>query len=222
MNTPRGQGAADRPARAVIIRAAADLFGEKGYHGTSVRDISSEVGIEAGSLYSHIESKQQILAEILRAYSAQAHAVLVPLETASLSTRDKLRAVFATYFRLISESPSTARVAVHDARSLEPEAFEEARQRRRTTQAIVSRIVQHGIDIGEIREINTTLVSMAVFSISNWAVEWYDPAGKIEPDEAAAFFADLLLDGLAAPPDRRSRGARNPGGARPSRTQPPR
>ena len=29
----------DRPARAVIIKAAADLFGEKGYHGTSVRDM---------------------------------------------------------------------------------------------------------------------------------------------------------------------------------------
>jgi len=182
----------------VIIGAAANLFGEKGYHGTSVRDISSEVGIMAGSLYSHIESKQQILAEILRAYSVRAHAVLVPLETAPLSTREKLRAVFATYFRLISESPATARVAVHDARSLEPAAFAEARQRRRTTQAIVSRIVQHGIDAGEIREVNTTLVSMAVFSIANWAVEWYDPAGEIDPEDAAELFADLLLDGLVA------------------------
>ena len=190
---------ADRPARAVIIRAAADLFGEKGYHGTSVRDISNEVGIMAGSLYSHIESKQQILAEILRDYSAQAHAVLVPLETAPLSPREKLRAVFATYFRLIGESPSRARVAVHDARSLEPDAFDEARQRRRTTQAIVTRIVEHGVATGEIREIDTTLVSMAVFSIANWAVEWYDPTGRIDPDQAAAFFADLLLDGLAGP-----------------------
>ena len=190
----------------MIIKAAADLFGEKGYHGTSVRDISGEVGIMAGSLYSHIESKQQILAEILRAYSLQAHAVLVPLETAPLSTREKLRAVFATYFRLISESPSRARVAVHDARSLEPAAFDEARQRRRTTQAIVSRIVRQGIDAGEIRAIDTTLVSMAVFSITNWAVEWYDPDGEIDPDEAAGFFAGLLFDGLVAPNDPKRKG----------------
>lgn len=198
MNGRAAQHGPGRPARDVIIGAAANLFGEKGYHGTSVRDISSEVGIMAGSLYSHIESKQQILAEILRAHSLRAHAELVPLETAPLSTHEKLRAVFATYLRLISESPATARVAVHDARSLEPEAFGEARQRRRTTQATVSRIVQQGIDTGEIREINTTLVSMAVFSIANWAVEWYDPAGEIDPEQAAAFFADLLLDGLVA------------------------
>ena len=184
----------------MIIGAAADLFGKKGYHGTSVRDISNEVGIMAGSLYSHIESKQQILAEILRAYSVQAHAVLVPLEAAPMSTREKLAAVFATYFRLISESPSRVRVAVHDARSLEPAAFEEARQRRRTTQAIVSRIVQQGIDSGEIRETDTTLVSMAVFSITNWAVEWYDPSGEIDPDQAADFFSNLLIDGLVARP----------------------
>ena len=152
----------DRPARAVIIGAAANLFGEKGYHGTSVRDISGEVGILGGSLYSHIESKQQILAEILRAFSAEAHAVLEPLETAALSTREKLQAVFALYFRVVSESPSRARVAVHESRSLEPAAFQEARRRRRTTQAIVERIVQQGIETGEIRAMETARVSMAV------------------------------------------------------------
>ena len=75
MTQPPGPQGPDRPARAVIIGAAADLFGKKGYHGTSVRDISNEVGIMAGSLYSHIESKQQILAEILRE-SAGEHALL--------------------------------------------------------------------------------------------------------------------------------------------------
>ena len=141
----------DRPARAAIVDVAAQLFGEKGYHGTSVRDISSEVGILAGSLYSHIASKQELLAEILRGYAARARAVLEPLEDAPLSTREKLREVFAVYFRMTAEAPSQARVAVHDFRALAPDELEASRQRRRDTQAIVVRILEQGAARGEIR-----------------------------------------------------------------------
>jgi hypothetical protein len=119
------------------------------------------------------------------------------LEHAPLSTREKLRGVFAVYFRMISKAPSQARVAVHDFRSLEPHELEASRQRRRETQAIVVRILGQGIERGQIRRVDPTLVAMAVFSITNWAVEWYDPAGPMSAEEAAAFFADLLVDGLA-------------------------
>jgi AcrR family transcriptional regulator len=188
----------DRPARAAIVDVAAHLFGEKGYHGTSVRDISSEVGILAGSLYSHIASKQELLAEILRRYSTRARAVLEPLEAAELSTRDKLREVFAVYLRITAEAPSQARVAVHDFRSLAPEEQEVARQRRRDTQAIVVRILEQGVELGAIRRVDPKLVTMAIFSITNWAVEWFDPDGATSVDEAATFFADLLIDGIGA------------------------
>lgn len=205
----------DRPARAAIVEAAAHLFGEKGYHGTSVRDISNEVGILAGSLYSHIATKQELLAEILRGYSARARAVLEPLEDAPLSTRDKLREVFAIYFRMTAEAPSQARVAVHDFRSLAPDELEASRQRRRDTQAIVVRILEQGVARGEIRPIDPKLVTMAIFSITNWAVEWFDPERATGTDEAASFFADLLIDGVGTANQRRPGGRR---GARRARS----
>jgi AcrR family transcriptional regulator len=186
----------DRPARAVIVDVAARLFGDKGYHATSVRDISREVGILAGSLYSHISSKQELLAEILRRYSARACAVLEPLEDSSMSTREKLAEVFAIYLRMTAEAPSQARVAVHDFRSLATDELEVSRQRRRDTQAIVARILEDGIQRGELRPIDTKLATMAIFSITNWAVEWFDPRGTISPEAAARFFADLLIDGM--------------------------
>jgi TetR/AcrR family transcriptional regulator, cholesterol catabolism regulator len=188
----------DRPARAAIVNVAARLFGEKGYHGTSVRDISNGVGILAGSLYSHISSKQELLAEILRGYSSRARAVLEPLEASSLSTREQLRQVFAVYFEITAEAPSQARVAVHDFRSLAPDELEVSRQRRRDTQAIVTRMLQQGIDRGEVRPIDPMLVTMAIFSIANWAVEWFDPAGAHTVEETAGFFADLIIDGIGS------------------------
>ena len=207
----------DRPARAAIVGVAAHLFGEKGYDGTSVRDISNKVGIQAGSLYSHIASKQELLAEILRGYSARARAVLEPLEGAPLSTREKLREVFAVYFRMTAEAPSQARVAVHDFRSLAPDELETSRQRRRDTQAIVVRILEQGAARGEIRPIDPKLVTMAIFSITNWAVEWFDPDRGTSADEMAGFFADLLIDGIGTGTSAPTSGRRDASRARSDR-----
>ena len=125
--------------------------------------------------------------------------MIEPLEDAPLSTRDKLREVFTVYFRMTAEAPSQARVAVHDFRSLAPDELEASRQRRRDTQAIVVRILEQGAARGEIRPIDPKLVTMAIFSITNWAVEWFDPDGSTSADEAATFFADLLIDGVGTP-----------------------
>ena len=107
-------------------------------------------------------------------------------------------------FEMTAEAPSQARVAVHDFRSLAPDELEVSRQRRRDTQAIVTRILEQGIERGEIRPIDPKLVTMAVFSITNWAVEWFDPNGATTVEEAAGFFADLLVDGVGASPTSRS------------------
>ena len=50
--------------RTELTRAAARLFAEKGYHGTSVGDLAEALGVQKGSLYSHIESKADLLWEV--------------------------------------------------------------------------------------------------------------------------------------------------------------
>ena len=52
--------------RTELTRAAARLFAEKGYHGTSVGDLAQALGVQKGSLYSHIESKADLLWEVAR------------------------------------------------------------------------------------------------------------------------------------------------------------
>ncbi|NEX63734.1 TetR/AcrR family transcriptional regulator [Noviherbaspirillum galbum] len=49
-----------------ILNVAASLFRQRGYNGTTVRDIAAEVGILSGSLFHHFQSKEEILLEIMR------------------------------------------------------------------------------------------------------------------------------------------------------------
>lgn len=55
-----------RHSRRDILRAAAELFAERGYHGASMRELARRLGLIGSSLYSHVEGKQELLAEVSR------------------------------------------------------------------------------------------------------------------------------------------------------------
>jgi len=59
-----GRNGRDSTREGEILTAAARIFREKGYHGTSVQDIAEAVGLLKGSLYHYIRSKEQLLARL--------------------------------------------------------------------------------------------------------------------------------------------------------------
>src|SRR5437763_5736442 len=62
-----------------LTRQAARLFAEKGYHGTSIGDLAEAMGVQKGSLYAHIESKQDLLYETLRDGADAFHGALAAI-----------------------------------------------------------------------------------------------------------------------------------------------
>ena len=68
-----------------LTRAAARLFAEKGYHGTSIGDLAQALGVQKGSLYAHIESKADLLWEVAREGSVAFHAALESLHILPLN-----------------------------------------------------------------------------------------------------------------------------------------
>lgn len=61
-----GVTAADTRER--LLRAAADVFAERGYDGTRVADIAAAAGVSNGALYAHFPSKAELLVGALRAH----------------------------------------------------------------------------------------------------------------------------------------------------------
>src|SRR5436305_13301950 len=114
-----------------LTRAAARLFAEKGYHGTSIGDLAEAMGVQKGSLYAHIESKADLLWEVAREGAAAFHAALdsVPDEGPVL---ERIRAALRAHPRVVAEQLDVVTVFIREWRYLEGErrALFDARRRR--------------------------------------------------------------------------------------------
>src|SRR5947199_273912 len=103
-----------------LTRAAARLFAEKGYHGTSIGDLAQALGVQKGSLYSHIESKADLLWEVAREGSVAFHAALDALPEEG-PVVERIRAALRAHLRVVAEQLDIATVFVREWRYLEGE-----------------------------------------------------------------------------------------------------
>ncbi len=90
--------------RIELTRQAARLFAEKGYHGTSIGEIADALGVQKGSLYAHIKSKQDLLYETMVEGARAFHAGLdaIPEE---LPATEKIRLALRSHLRAAAERP---------------------------------------------------------------------------------------------------------------------
>src|SRR5881392_994969 len=96
-----------------LTRAAARLFAEKGYHGTSTGDLAEAMGVKKGSLYAHIQSKADLLWEVARDGAEAFHAALdeVPDE---LPATERIRLALRAHLRVVSRQLDVATVFVRE------------------------------------------------------------------------------------------------------------
>jgi AcrR family transcriptional regulator len=181
---------------AEIFEAATRIFREKGYHATSMQDIAEAVGLLKGSLYHHISSKHELLLEIFEAGMQEATREIEEIAYADLPPADKLRLAITRHVELITGNLDQATVFVMEARAMELEQRQRVVAQRDYFDRLFRRIIQEGVDAEVFRPIDATLVTFALMGMHNWLILWYRRDGRLSPQEIAAIFVDLVLNGL--------------------------
>jgi len=180
--------------RTELTREAARLFAEKGYHGTSIGDIAEAMGVQKGSVYAHIESKQGLLWAIASEGAEAFHAALdaVP-ESARASER--IRLALHAHLRVVSEQLDVATVFTREWRYLDDERREAFVAERRRYEERIRELFRDARDEGELRsDLDTSIAALLFLSSANWAYTWLQP-GRDTDALADRFFA-LLVDGM--------------------------
>lgn len=180
-----------------IVEAAGQLFSESGYHTTSMRDLARAVNLQGGSLYSHITSKDEVLFEIVSRAADEflAAAASVPAE---LSPDLRLTRLIQGHLRVMAREIRHATVFFQDWRYLSLERREIVAARRDEYEAYFREVIEAGAAVGVFQVDSPALAAIFVLSTLNWTYQWYDPEGRLTPDELAAHYSRMLLGALAA------------------------
>lgn len=175
-----------------IEKAAADLFMERGFSGTTVREIGERAGVGQSSLYHHARSKGQLLAELhakhVQDISGRFEAIIASGESPAVQLRGVVKALVA----MVHTHKAVVTVYLRESYALSDEAREGVAVERKHNDTIIEGIIQRGIDSGEFRsDLDVTLTRRAILGMCNWAYQWYSPKGPYSIDDIGGHFADL-------------------------------
>jgi TetR/AcrR family transcriptional regulator, cholesterol catabolism regulator len=180
--------------RVELTREAARLFAERGYHGTSIGDLAKALGVQKGSLYAHIESKQDLLYEAMREGAAAFHAALDEIPD-DLSVLARIRLALRAHLRVVAEQLDIATVFVREWRYLEGERADEFLAERRRYEERFRALFREGRELGELRtDLDDHAAALLVLSAANWAYTWLPPGA--DTDDLADRFLGILVDGV--------------------------
>lgn len=184
-----------------IVQIAAAMFAEKGFVGTTIRDIAQEANILSGSLYHHFKSKESIADEIIATYWADL------LQSYDLAMSEETDAP-ARLARLIRDSDMVLerhamgiRLLLNDWHYL-VEFLPYLEDNMSKIEAIWTGVLKQGVKEGAFRrDLNPTLVYRTIMSSISGTGRWYRPGGKITISSISDTMVELFLSGLKVPSD---------------------
>jgi TetR/AcrR family transcriptional regulator, cholesterol catabolism regulator len=184
-----------------VIRKAAELFREKGYAASSMRDLAQKLGIEAASLYSHIKSKEEILRNLCFDMASEFRKSLDEVEKQSGSASEKLKNGIIGHISVMAQDLTASAVFMNEHRHLSQPYLRDFLLLRINYINRFKEMIEEGMKSGEFKDnIDKKLAVMTLFSSLNWMPQWYDPTSNIVPVELGQQLADMLVNGLKKQP----------------------
>ncbi|MBT9258377.1 MAG: TetR/AcrR family transcriptional regulator [Clostridiales bacterium] len=174
-----------------LYAVAAELFRTKGYHGTSIQDLAEALGIQRGSLYAHIERKEELLYGITLEAAQAFLSALEPLQEASGSPLEKLERAFVAHARVVADHLPAASVFFHEWQHLHGEAREEILSLRHRYEELWRRLVKDAFPRADER-----LAVRWILGGLNWMYQWYRPEGALSPEDLARRFYRYATEGI--------------------------
>ncbi|MEZ4631042.1 MAG: TetR/AcrR family transcriptional regulator [Deinococcales bacterium] len=181
--------------KADITQMASQLFKERGYHATSVRDIAQALNLKGSSLYSHIASKEEILWEIVegaaRAFLHSAQAI-----PPNLPPDQKLKALIHAHLNVIVANLPDASVFFHEWQFLPETLSREITLKRDHYESYFRQAIHEGIEQGLFQVQDEHFANLFIFSSLNWLYQWYDPEGLLRLEQLSNLYTQMIFKSL--------------------------
>lgn len=179
-----------------LLSTATDLFSRHGYERTTVRMIADELGIQSGSLYSHISGKEEVLKRIVMFVGADFIARADRDRQNSTTAGEALRAMCRSHLDVLHEHGGAVTVYFNEWQKLDAQSQQDIIELRERYERNFADVVAWGLETGEFKAENARAVVLVLLSTLNWTYKWYRPGGSHTPHELADAFLQVIFDGL--------------------------
>ncbi|WP_418511824.1 TetR/AcrR family transcriptional regulator [Corallibacter sp.] len=178
-----------------IIRTAAKLFKEKGYSAVTMRDLATEMGMKAASLYNHINSKQEILKEIIISLAEEFTSGLQEIQKSNKSNIDKLKDAVELHVNITSKNTYGMASLNNDWMHLE-EKLEYYLQLRSNYEDEFRNVLQQGVKNNEIINGNIEVMLFSILSTLRSLYLWIPKKEDLNPEELSQQLSEVLINGI--------------------------
>ncbi|MBW8855438.1 MAG: TetR family transcriptional regulator [Bradyrhizobium sp.] len=200
--------------REAVLRTAAALFLEQGYHGTTLNHVAERLNITKPALYNYFRSKDEILYECWAIGAEHVDESLDEITASGGTGLEKLRRLIVAYAETMTTDYGKSLVRF-DVRDLTEHNRKIVGLAKKKIDRAFRDYIGQGIKDGTIRPCDAKLSAFAIAGSLNWIGHWYQPGGALGAETIANAFAIRLTEGLAMRPSRKS--IRNKAGKPPVR-----
>jgi len=198
MATEQARGSA---TRARLLDAAVTAFGNKGFHGTTTRDIAAAAGMSPAAVYVHHRTKEEILFQISAEGHRQILQVIHDSAAEDSGPTDRLAATVRAFVAFHAENHVKARVVNYELAALTVEHRNEVIKLRRSITQVFHEIVRAGLQTGDFSVSDLEISATAIMSLGVDITRWYSPDGPWTPEMLGEIYAEsaMRIVGVAAP-----------------------
>ena len=199
---PTRDGGEMRPGdrREQIRGLAAEMFFDRGYESTSIRELAAALDIKAASLYYHFPDKEQILFEVVGSVLEQLLDGARELIERHDTPRLQLAASVVNHVVLHALRPKETTLGDSELRSLSGERREINIRTRDAYERLMLGVLERGGEQGAFEVIDAKLTAYAIIAQASHVGTWYDAGGRLSLEQVAAVQVGLALRMVAAEP----------------------
>ncbi|KIC91222.1 TetR/AcrR family transcriptional regulator [Flavihumibacter sp. ZG627] len=182
----------------VIVDAATRLFREKGFKAASMRDLAEAVGVEAASLYNHIQSKEELLQEICFKVANAFNQKCDEIEASGIANIRKVEAILRFHIQQMFNHYEMVIVADREWRHLSDPYLSNYHNQRRAYRKRIAGIIEEGIANKEIKDVDAPTVVLIMLHAVNGIESWHRSKEKISPKQLEENMVLIMIEGLKA------------------------
>ena len=169
------------------------LIYERGYAATSLRDLAAAVGIQPGSLYNHISTKQDLLFGLVRSHMEELLARLDDLLAATAGSPAKLRAFIEFHLTYNIKRTKEVFIAYSELRSLEPANYAVVVELRKAYESRLIAILDQGVAEAVFSVADTPVAAYGILALLTGITTWFKPGGRLDTEQLLRLYTDMVF-----------------------------